>query len=238
VGPEQGFAHRRRQQAIDEIDLIHWLSTCNVKRPRLRQLVAFNREANEETWVLPYGAASPALRNITAEERTATKITAYACVLLPGLLQTPEYARAVFELSHSDDEVITRLVRQRMARQGVLRGERAPSAVFFIEEQALTRLFGGHQVAHDQLMHLLFMAAWKKVSIRVVPNASPHIAGQSAFVHFEHCNRKLVRVDSRASSVTFEADEDVAAFEHAIEELDRVALGQEESRALIAELAA
>jgi hypothetical protein len=77
------------KQAVDEVDLISWLTSCGIKHPRIRQLVDENREATKETWVLPHGPASSDSRNLSAEEKAAKTITIYSCGLVPGLLQTP-----------------------------------------------------------------------------------------------------------------------------------------------------
>ncbi|TWP47508.1 helix-turn-helix domain-containing protein [Lentzea tibetensis] len=227
------------KQAIDEVDLIHWLSSCGVKGARLRKLVDHNREATKETWVLPYGPGSADSRNVVAEEREAKAITTYNCVLIPGLLQTPEYARAIARVFHDDEEVVEKLVALRTKRQEVLRGEKAPKVTFFVEEAVLRKCIGSPQVMHDQLMHLMFMADWKNVCLRVIPeDAGAHMAGDGAFVLIERRDKRWVAyVNTRATTVILEADDHIASYEETIKGLERLALDAGESRRFIAELA-
>jgi transcriptional regulator with XRE-family HTH domain len=241
LGWDQGKVSRveKGKQALDEVDLMSWLIACDVKRAKLRQVVEQGREATRQTWVLPYGPASGDSRNLSVEESEAKSITVFACMLIPGLLQTPEYARAVVEQFQEDEVTIERVVARRLARQEVLRGEHAPKTVFYIEEQALIRPADSPETTHDQLMHLMFMADWKKVSIRVLPTeVGLHKAGTGAFILIKRRDlRSIAWVDTRATSVIFESEEDVKRFQDSVSQLATLALNESDSRALIARLA-
>jgi transcriptional regulator with XRE-family HTH domain len=227
------------KQAIDEIDLITWLLACNVKRPQLRGIVAHNLGTVQETWVLPYGPASSDSRNVLAEEREAKTMVSYSCPLVPVLLQTPAYTRALVVQFHEDEAAVERIVAARGDRQEVLRGPDAPDFVFYIEEAALHRPVGGREVLHDQLLHLMFMADWKKITVRVLlTDVGEHAAGDGPFVLIQRRDKRWVAcVHTRATSLILEHADHIAAYQSIVEDLATRALAAEESRAFIAALA-
>ncbi|TWP50625.1 helix-turn-helix domain-containing protein [Lentzea tibetensis] len=226
------------KQAVDEVDLISWLTSCDVKYPQLRQLVNDNREATRDTWVVPHSPTSG--RALVAEERAAKTITHYACVLIPGLLQTRAYAQATIGHWHQDEKTILLTVEQRMTRQEVLPGERAPKVVFYIEEGVLLRTASDAEIGEEQLLHLMFMADWKKVSIRILPtSAGVHSAGQGSFTFIERRDGILVaRIDTRATALVMENEVHIAAYQETIKELDGLAMSEGQSRKYIASLVA
>jgi len=228
------------KQSIDQTDLLSWLITCDVKNPELRQFVARNEEAIKDTWVLPNNPSPTDSRNLIAEERASKKITTYACVWVPALLQTPGYTRALAARFNPDDEArVERIVAERAVRQDVMRGHKAPHLVCFIEEAVLTRPVGGRQVLHDQLMHLMFMADWTKISIRVLlTDLGEHTAGDGPFILFERRDKRSVAfLSARVTSVIFEKPEHIKGYQETVKDLAARALTEEESRVLIANLA-
>lgn len=228
------------KQSIDEVDLVTWLLACKIKAPRLRQIVKRNQDAIQDTWVLPYGTKSSDSRNVIVEEREAKTITVYDCLVVPALLQTPEYTRVLVALFHAGDEVnIERIRSIRGDRQHVLRGARAPHAVFYIEEAVLRRPIGDERIIHDQLMRLMFMADWTKVSIRVLPTAlGEHAALGGPFTLIGRRDKRWVAcVNTQATSVMLESTEHIDSYKNTVKDLAARALSEEESRAFIAALA-
>ena len=75
-------------------------------------------------------------------------------ILIPGLLQTAEYARALFVAAGEDDERAEELIAARMDRQAILDRVRPPHLVAVLDEAVLHRLIGTPAVMHDQLTHL------------------------------------------------------------------------------------
>lgn len=214
------------KQAIGDIELITWLTFCGITGARLHELVDANHEATKDTWLQPYGKDSD--RTFIAEERRATKLVTYQSTLIPGLLQTKAYMRALLRDGEAG-------VERRLARQDVLRGEGALTATFFIDEAALRRVVGGHRLMHDQLMHLLVMADWKKVTIRVVPlEAGAHAGVDGPFDMFDD---QLVCIFLKVANVFLENPDHVAAFKDSIKDLDTLAMSEEQSRAYIAQMA-
>lgn len=120
----------------------------------------------------------------TETEKTATVIKWWEPLLVPGLLQTPEYARALFrawEIARTEDE-LEELVQARMARQAIFDRADPPKFWAVIDETVLHRSVGGAKVMHDQVVKLLEMADRPGVSIHVIPaDTGAHIGLLGAF---------------------------------------------------------
>lgn len=104
---------------------------------------------------------------------------AYASIVVHGLLQTEEYARALYGLrrpGYPEDE-IERLVAARMARQQVLGQPASPLLTVVQEEAVLRRPVGGKMVLRRQLERLLEVGSLRQVEIQVMPTAVEEHAG-------------------------------------------------------------
>ncbi|WP_369213034.1 helix-turn-helix domain-containing protein [Streptomyces flavofungini] len=112
-------------------------------------------------------------------EAEAVAIYMYATHVIPGLLQTEDYARAIFNC-HSpglEDEEIEERVAARLDRQHVLCRKPAPLAGFVLEEHTLTRPLGGRPTLRDQLEHLLDVGRRRNVEIQIMPHQQEVHAG-------------------------------------------------------------
>ncbi|WP_046469539.1 helix-turn-helix domain-containing protein [Allosalinactinospora lopnorensis] len=125
--------------------------------------------------------------NLPELEAEATRIRSYEALLIPGLLQTPEYAAAVFRGGQIVPEAdIERKVESRMARRRVLDVPNGPYLSAVIDEAALRKIAGSRKVMREQLRFLAGMAAHYKVTVLVVPNeAGTHAAVSGAFSLFD-----------------------------------------------------
>lgn len=112
-------------------------------------------------WFVPY---------ITLEE-SASGITDYSCTFLMGLLQTPEYAKAVFRAAHprETDDQINERVERRIRRQEVLERDVPLFLWVVIHEAVLRTCVGGRSVMIGQLEHLAAQAAPPHVTLQVLP---------------------------------------------------------------------
>jgi Domain of unknown function (DUF5753) len=103
----------------------------------------------------------------------------YECRLVPGLLQSEAYARAVFDNSIpplSDDQMEAQ-VTARMERQRLIRERPNASFSFVVEEYIVQRRLGGDEVALGQLDHILAFVQLRNVSVQVMPTDSASHAG-------------------------------------------------------------
>ncbi|GGU33994.1 helix-turn-helix domain-containing protein [Streptomyces lavendofoliae] len=119
------------------------------------------------------------VRDLAKLEADAVEMGAYAAGVVHGLLQTEEYARALYgerRPAFSEDQV-ERLVAARMARQSVFARQPAPLLTFVQEEATLRRPIGGRMVLRHQLEHLLEISALRHVEIQVMPTETEEHAG-------------------------------------------------------------
>ncbi|MEU8992278.1 helix-turn-helix transcriptional regulator [Streptomyces sp. NPDC048558] len=119
------------------------------------------------------------VRDLAKLEDEAVELGAYANHNMHGLLQTPEYARALFAMRRPalSEEEIDRQVAARMARQRVFERMPAPLLTFVQEEVTLRRPVGGRMALRQQLEHLLEISALRHVEIQVMPTDREDHAG-------------------------------------------------------------
>ncbi|MFD7834862.1 helix-turn-helix domain-containing protein [Streptomyces sp. NPDC059761] len=119
------------------------------------------------------------VRDLAKLESEAVEIGSYDNGVVPGLLQTEEYIRALYAVrrpAYSEDQT-ERLVAARVARHGILRRHPAPLLTVVQEEAVLRRPVGGKMVLRRQLEHLLEVGQLRNVEIQVMPTAVEEHAG-------------------------------------------------------------
>jgi transcriptional regulator with XRE-family HTH domain len=120
-----------------------------------------------------------------AREREATSIRIWQPIIVPGLLQTADYARALYvggRASMSDD-ALDELVTERLARQAIFGKPEPPHLWVVLDESVLCRLIGTPKCMNDQLVHLADMSERSHISIQVVPaSVGAHAGLASAFM--------------------------------------------------------
>jgi transcriptional regulator with XRE-family HTH domain len=143
------------------------------------------RQARQRGWWEAYKDID--MGALAGFEAEASKIHTYKSMLVPGLLQTKEYAAAVFRGGQVvADHLIDRRVEARLARQQILDQSGAPMLWAVIDEAALTKHVGGVDIMRGQLRHLIEMAARPNIAVQVVPDAiGAHAAMENAFTVLE-----------------------------------------------------
>ncbi|GAA2482944.1 helix-turn-helix transcriptional regulator [Streptomyces thermolineatus] len=118
-------------------------------------------------------------RDYARLETEAVEVHAYAGQAVPGLLQTEEYARAVFQMwrPQLDEETVEQRVAARMSRQELFSRRAAPFLSFVVEEVVLRRPFGGNHVLRGQLEQLLAAGRRRNVEVQVMPTDREDNAG-------------------------------------------------------------
>jgi len=152
-------------------------------------LLGLASQANAAGWWHNYADVLPAwFEPYLGLEQAASLIRSYEVQFVPGLLQTPEYARAVARLTDGISEAdAERRVALRMHRQQLLHRDRPPHVWMVIDETALRRPIGGRAVMQAQVDHLIRMSRRPKVTIQVMPfSAGGHAAagGQAILLRF------------------------------------------------------
>ncbi|WP_210593416.1 helix-turn-helix transcriptional regulator [Streptomyces sp. GESEQ-35] len=135
-------------------------------------LLTLAEESNTPAWWRYYNDVVPTwMQAYLGAEQAASLIRCFEVQRVPGLLQTPDYARASIRLAHpgARAEEIERRVGLRMARQRIL--HRRPAAQFWavIDEAALRRPVGGISTMRAQLRHLIEICQLPQVTVQVMP---------------------------------------------------------------------
>jgi transcriptional regulator with XRE-family HTH domain len=187
-------------------------------------------------------AGSPrAFRAFLRAEAEADTERALSPLLVPGLLQTAAYARAVNASGrqfHASDRT-ERYVTARMSRQARLTEPSPLRLHTVIDESVIRRSVGGPPVMIEQLDHLLEMAAHDNVTIQVVPFSAGSygtMSGSFMIIGYATDDPPAVYLEHAASGVWVENDADVARFGAMFDEIASLALNSEDSTALIAEV--
>ncbi|MET8713373.1 helix-turn-helix transcriptional regulator [Streptomyces sp. NPDC004735] len=118
-------------------------------------------------------------RDMARLESRAAAMSVYAVSAVSGLLQTEEYARAVFQMQRPllEDDVIEQRLEARMVRQDIFKRAPAPLLSFVIEEAVLRRPIGGRQVMRNTLEQVLLAAQLRNVEVQVMPTDREDSAG-------------------------------------------------------------
>jgi transcriptional regulator with XRE-family HTH domain len=124
------------------------------------------------------------VRELAQMEERAVEMLLYTTHHIHGLLQTPEYAEAMFEnrLPALSQDVVERAVAARMARKSVFERGPAPALSFVQEQVTLERPLGGKMVLRRQLEHLLEVGELRNVSLQVMPTDREEHAGMHGLI--------------------------------------------------------
>lgn len=118
-------------------------------------------------------------RDAARLEAEAVELHVYANQVMPGLLQTKDYARAVFTMMRPplDDEALQQRVAARLARQELFARRPSPLLSFVIDESVLRRPIGGRNILRGQLEQVLLVGTKRTVEIQVMPLGREENAG-------------------------------------------------------------
>ncbi|WP_245789693.1 helix-turn-helix domain-containing protein [Streptosporangium canum] len=174
-------------------------------------------------------------------EARAREIRSYDAMVVPGLLQTREYALAVISASDADAdrEQIERWVKFRMARQQVLAPDSSPSVEVVLDEAVLHRVIGNPHVMRAQLEHLLGAMTRRNVTIRILPfSAGAHASPEGPFTIFDMPEPypDVAYAETRGGSVYTEA-EGAESFVRAYDSIRKAALNPDKSATVIRDAA-
>lgn len=151
---------------------IKWCDACGVSaelREVLSGLLVVARRTD--------GPVPAWFRDYLEAEREALTLRIWQPLIVPGLLQTPDYARALFVAAGADADKADEMVGARMSRQSIFERSKPPSVSVVLDESVLHRLIGSPQVMHDQLVHLVELSQRPYLMIQVLPAANGANAG-------------------------------------------------------------
>lgn len=223
-------------QAIPPRDLEYMLLKYGIEDGPLKEaMLELAAEGRKRGWWHRYASAlSPEVMDFISLEADARSIRTYETVLIPGLLQTPDYARALIQGTPSE---IKRAVEVRIARQAVLNRPDPPAFQAVINEAALWQQVGGAQVMRAQLGRLIEMSE-RSIDIRIIPfkTGAAHHGLQGPFTILEvgTRGRLTVAITETLHGMSYiEQTEDIRYFADVFDGLHGIALPESDSRALI-----
>lgn len=189
-------------------------------------LLELARQANEPGWWHGYSDVMPGwFQPYLDLEGAAMLIRTYELQVIPGLLQTEDYARAVFTRGPrgGDTDVVERRVRARMNRQAILTRPNPPRIWAVIDEAALRRTVGAPAVMRSQLEHLIALGERANITLQVIPlHAGGHAAegGSFSILRFGEADvADVVYVEHLTGAIYLERPEDVARYMHTMDTL-------------------
>ncbi len=223
-------------------DLLALLDLYRLDDDSLRQtLLKVGDEVWQTGWWDGYAEHVPgALLDLSWLEERALRIRSFDPLVIPGLLQTREYARSVIAAGApaASAEQFERWVEFRMARQQVLAREDPLRLAVLVDEAVLRRPAGAAEVMYAQLDRLLETAAWPNVEVRVLPlRAGVHASPEGSFrlVEMPEPYSDIVHVSTPAGAIYVESD-GVRQFEETYHRLYETALDPDASAALISDV--
>ncbi|MBC6446464.1 helix-turn-helix domain-containing protein [Actinokineospora xionganensis] len=225
-----------------ETEVVHYLATCGARYQDVEALITFCREAGDDRgyWLAPHGQwMSDSLRSLIFHETTATRSISYEPEVIPGLLQTEPYVRALLARQDFTDERRAALLQARMERQRILFRNNPTQFTFFVHERALRLEVGDYRTMAEQLLAMLFFADQRNIQIRILPSSARDTAvfgGAFRLLGYPKF-APLVYLDCHIAGLFLEDARQVADFQSLMRQIAKVALDAGQSRGLVATLA-
>ncbi len=231
-----------RSPRVSWLDVRELMDMYGVRSPHREALIQLAKDARMMGWWTPYRDVFTG--SYVALEDEASAMRLYCPELVPGLLQTEAYARAVIRAVRPgyDDESVERRVTARLTRQKVLLDRASPpDLVLVLNEAVLRRMVGDAQVMAAQLEALHAAAQHRRVSLQVLPfSAGAHAGLEGGFVLIQfpgEADPDVVYVEGIMGDLYLESVEEVKRYQSAFERIQAVASSRQESLTLISEMA-
>jgi transcriptional regulator with XRE-family HTH domain len=217
----------------DTATVLGVLRVTGSERDRLLELA---RAAADPNWIAP--GVDKQLAALMEYERTAERITDVSPLLIPGLLQTGDYARAIMFGAGATRGEADHRVALRLSRRDVLTRAEPGEFVALIGEHALSSAPCTPKVMLEQLQHMLRSARTDHITIQMLTMDGQYSpALQGAFMLLEFAStRPVVHLEHYRSSATITDTKDARDFQAAVDTLRREAMSPGRTTELIAEI--
>jgi len=215
---------RRNITSEDVSALLVLYEITGKERDRLLELA---READQPGWWERASSALPSqLTALIGFESEATRIIDVSLALIPGLLQIPEYTRALLAGSGVPKLEIETLVVARLGRQAILSKPSPPEFLAILDEAVLRRPVGGRHVMAAQLRHIITAGQRSNATVQVIPfDHGEHAGLNGSYLLLEFSKaRTLVHLEHRRSGIFVDEPDDVDPFIKITEILQETAL--------------
>jgi hypothetical protein len=226
-------------------DVRELLEVYGVTGAEAGSLVQLAREARRKGWSHSYGRALPHwFEAYIGLESEAVRLRDFQSMVVPGLLQTEDYARAVLRAApHAGSSAeVDRLVALRMQRQAILGQDSPPDLWVVLSEGVLRVQVGGPAVMRAQLERLACIAERPNVTLQVLPfTAAAHVHPVSPFTMLEFpdpADPAVVYLEHLTGSLVLENEDEVRRHRVVFDHLCAEALDTGQSAGLIARMAA
>ncbi|GAA0216791.1 helix-turn-helix transcriptional regulator [Actinomadura nitritigenes] len=221
--------------------LEHMLDRYEISDPDERQtLYDLASHAAEKGWWHRYeGKLSSSMLDYISLEAEAASLKAFQLHLIPGLLQTDDYARAVIAAGVSQETVpdVEGLAEIRLRRQQILFAENPPHLWAIVSEAALHQQFGGAGVMKEQLRRLAELSRLPNVTLQILPFAvGAHPGLNGSFITLTTNELSVVLVENLTTAWYLESSDDIRRHNVVFDHLRALALSPSDSRALIERL--
>jgi transcriptional regulator with XRE-family HTH domain len=227
--------------SVSPRDVRDMLELYGVPPQQRESLVQLARDSRQKGWWHAYSdTMQPQFVTYVGLESAASEIRIYEVSLIPELLQTEDYARAVIRsgMMNSPPEDVERRVALRMARQPAITRDDPPKVWAVLDEAALRRRVGGAGLMRLQLEHLLAQAALPNVAVQVIPfGGGAHPAMGRPFIVLvfpERVDTDVVYLEDLTSALYLEDVADVDRYNVFFNHLRASALSFDDSSALVA----
>lgn len=228
------------KRPMTKLEVALYMGLCGVSGKELDHLLQLAGEPDDYR-LQPHPVLVPdELHSLLFHESTAAAIDGFEPNYIPGILQTPDYIRALLEeTALADPSNFEKWVEIRHARRVVLTRVKPALCTLFVHENAFRMQIGGPRVMANQLLHLVFATGRPQCSIRVVPASAGGrgMAGSSFQIFRYHEDSPMVYVQNETTSEFLEKDKDQKVYQALLNRLASVALNDAQSRAFIADLA-
>jgi transcriptional regulator with XRE-family HTH domain len=230
---------------VSRLELEILLDLCKVTESKTRDwLVALSTEGQRRSWWRRHGdVLEQDFKELLTLEDDAERIVAFQAQVLPGLVQTKNYAKSVMRSSVPDLPVerLEFFADFRVQRQAVLEKENPPNYLCIVTEGVLRQQVGGPDVMAEQLRHLLSISQLPNITIQVIPFEQQGYTGTSgSFVLYSYpdpLDLDVVQVEYLDGALYLEEDDAVRKYRHSLELLRLSALPSPRSIDLISAIA-
>jgi len=206
-------------------------------------LLNLQKQGKERGWWVKFGQLPNPYSMYIGLESAATAVKNFELAVIPGLLQTEDYARAIISAQrHSDtDDEIAKRVKVRLARQACLTEDPPLDFWTIIDESALRRQMGGKAVMRDQLHHLIEVSKLPNVTLQVLPfseGSHPGTLGSLAILEFpDDVHSPVAYIETMAGDVYLEREDDLRRVTLTYTHMHAAALSKTKSVELIGAIA-
>ncbi|MFE7046916.1 helix-turn-helix domain-containing protein [Streptomyces californicus] len=229
------------RQGVSKLEIEALLELYGVSDDRRRTaLITLAREGRRKGWWAQYSDILPAgFQERLSIESDAARILAFQPMLIPGLLQTVEYATEVIRSvdKEATEEQLASYIEVRRSRQEIFTRDNPPQFVCLLDEAVLHREVGGPAVMAAQLGKLLEISNPPKLTIQVVPFAEGWHAGvDGAFNIFSYpdpMDLDVVNLDYLDGALYLEEDKPVERYQLAFDELRTASLSTKKSMEVV-----